>query len=68
MTGQDPGGVLLQRLLFGVSTTDPAMSTVLGTSIEPDSRDSPSETVHRSGRSSRNSSANRNSFQAIMKT
>ena len=51
-----------------VSTTEPAISTVLGTSIEPDSRDRPSETVHRSGRSSRNSSANRNSFQAIMNT
>ena len=51
-----------------VSTTEPAISTVVGTSTLPESCDRPSETVQCSRRSTRNSSANRNSFQAIMNT
>jgi Na+/H+ antiporter NhaA len=51
-----------------VITTDPAMSTVFGTSALPASWAMLREMVQRSRRSTRNSSANRYSFQAIMKT
>ena len=50
-----------------VRITEPAISTVVGTSMLPASWDRPSETVHFSRFSTRNSSANRNSFHAIMK-
>lgn len=44
------------------------MRTVLGTSMPLDSWARPRETVHWPGSAARNSSAKRNSFQAIMKT
>ena len=47
--------------------TDPAMSRVLGTSWVS-SCWTPRDSVHRSRLSTRNRSANRNSFQAIMNT
>jgi hypothetical protein len=50
-----------------VIAIDPAMSTVVGTENSV-SCAMPSETVHRSRSATRNSSANRYSFQAIMKT
>src|SRR4029450_8065435 len=51
-----------------VRITEPAMRVVLATSTDPASWDSPSDTVQFSRRSTRNSRANRNSFQAIMNT
>jgi hypothetical protein len=51
-----------------VSTTEPAISTVLLTSMPPESCARPSDTVQSLRSSTRNSRANRNSFQAIMKT
>jgi hypothetical protein len=51
-----------------VRITEPAMRVVLATSTEPASWDRPSDTVQFSRFSTRNSSANRNSFQAIMNT
>ena len=54
-------------MIGNVTITEPAISTVSGTSMLPASWEMPSETVHRSRSSTRNSSANRNSFQAIMK-
>src|SRR5215207_9702297 len=61
--------VAKKMMMIGrVSTTEPAINTVVGTSTLPDSWDRPRDTVQRPGRSTRNSSANRNSFQAIMNT
>ncbi len=51
-----------------VMITDPAMRTVVGISMLPASWESPSDTVQRSRFPTRNSSANRYSFQAIMNT
>jgi hypothetical protein len=51
-----------------VTMTEPAISTVVGISMLPASWESPSDTVQPPRFSMRNSSANRNSFQAIMKT
>ena len=55
-------------MIGSVRTTEPAIRTVVGTSTLPESWDRPSETVQRSRRSTRNSSANKNSFHAIMNT
>ena len=61
--------VAKNKMMIGkVRTTEPAISTVVGTSTLPESCDRPSDTVHRSRRSTRKSKANRNSFQAIMNT
>ena len=51
-----------------VRITEPAISTVVGTSMLPESWDRPSETVHFDRSSTRKSSAKRNSFHAIMNT
>ena len=51
-----------------VRITEPAMSTVVGTSMLPASWERPRDTVQLSRRSTRNSRAKRNSFQAIMNT
>ena len=50
-----------------VRMTDPAIRTVVGTSMLPESCERPRETVQLSRRSTRNSRAKRNSFHAIMK-
>ena len=51
-----------------VRITEPAIRVVLETSIDPASWDRPSDTVQFWRFSTRNSRANRNSFQAIMNT
>ena len=51
-----------------VRMTDPAISTVVGTSMLPASCERPRDTVQFSRFSTRKSSAKRNSFHAIMKT
>ena len=51
-----------------VRMTEPAISTVVGTSMLPASWERPSETVQFSRFSTRKSRAKRNSFHAIMKT
>ena len=50
-----------------VRMTEPAIRTVVGTSMLPASCERPSETVQLSRRSTRKSRAKRNSFHAIMK-
>src|SRR4030095_17074500 len=56
------------RVMGGGGPPDPAMRVVLATSTEPASWDRPSDTVQLLRFSTRNSRANRNSFQAIMNT
>src|SRR4029078_7222604 len=51
-----------------VRITEPAIRTVVGTSMLPESWERPSETVHFDRLSTRNSRAKRNSFHAIINT